>query len=218
MGDIDVGSWRHCVGTNYSHYFPEGQSVALCGVKSRRDVRNGYMTNLGECGDCTRKIRPYAALGYIYMIRAENTDYYKIGITGGDPVDRMRQIQGGNPFKLILMTFCQVEGYIKAEQMFHRMLARYKAPGGSEWFEIPQNLASIIERFIYFPRIMERLLQVDPIEIVNQTDWHIECEDCFSSYIVNTRTDEETNTYLCMTCGLEFTHMWYFGFKGIYDD
>ena len=60
-------------------------------------------------------------MGYVYLINAEKTDLYKIGITKRAPEKRLKALQTGSPTKLILINAYQSEYYKQIETILHRM-------------------------------------------------------------------------------------------------
>lgn len=79
---------------------------------------------------------------YIYAIHAEGTNRYKIGFTGQTPEHRIKVMQTGSPFKLVVLAFRP--GTIKDEQKVHTALAKFRVQG--EWFELA-NLAVLYDHF-----------------------------------------------------------------------
>ena len=78
-------------------------------------------------------------LEQVYLIQAEGTLRYKIGISV-NPVKRLRSMQTGSPVKLILVR--TIPGNKDVEAAIHKDLERYRVH--REWFEFnhpytPQN-------------------------------------------------------------------------------
>tara|TARA_R100001510_G_scaffold51952_1_gene52258 strand:+ start:315 stop:827 length:513 start_codon:yes stop_codon:yes gene_type:complete len=67
----------------------------------------------------------------IYLIKAEETNLYKIGYTAGSPKTRMESLQTGCPHKLVL--FEHMNGSIEKEKWLHETFKEYRKQG--EWFE-----------------------------------------------------------------------------------
>jgi hypothetical protein len=79
--------------------------------------------------------------GRIYAIRSDQPDSpIKIGWTGGDTKARMRDLQIGNPHRLILLG--TIDGSIRLERRLHCCFSKYRI--GGEWFE---PVSAIIDLF-----------------------------------------------------------------------
>lgn len=63
---------------------------------------------------------------YIYLIQLENTDIYKIGYTKNSPKIRLKSLQTGCPYKLILVGDFLSKWPTKLEGALHRTLKSYK--------------------------------------------------------------------------------------------
>lgn len=73
---------------------------------------------------------------YLYVISQAQSDFCKVGITSDVPA-RIRQLQTGNPEKIIILRVivCKDEEQAKAlEKAFHERYADFKAQG--EWFAV----------------------------------------------------------------------------------
>lgn len=73
------------------------------------------------------------APGYVYLLNVVGTSFYKVGITSGDPNDRLRTLQTGNANELRLVEARYQENPQSVEQSIHQYLAEYRVRG--EWFE-----------------------------------------------------------------------------------
>lgn len=69
----------------------------------------------------------------IYIIRAGNTNYYKIGFST-DADKRLKDLQTGCPFRLYKLVEC--EGNLTYEKMIHDYFNEYKCRNNGEWFEM----------------------------------------------------------------------------------
>lgn len=77
----------------------------------------------------------------VYIIRREGSDEYKIGYTANSDVNvRLQELQTGNARRLIVVT--TIEGGTDVETEFHRRFLQYKTDGGTEWFDIPEEIIS----------------------------------------------------------------------------
>ena len=77
----------------------------------------------------------------IYIMRNENTNQYKIGISQNSH-KRKQQLQTGNPNEIKLIYLCKIDPGIKAidvETIIHRYLkVKHKWIRG-EWFSLTEN-------------------------------------------------------------------------------
>lgn len=70
----------------------------------------------------------------IYIIQCN--EYVKIGVSNGVTDRRIRELQSGNPYKIILLnTFVPIIDAYKYEQQLHKRYKEYRVRG--EWFELP---------------------------------------------------------------------------------
>lgn len=73
-------------------------------------------------------------MGCVYLIEDSNNNCYKIGVTKGDPVKRLKKLQTGNPSKLELKYLYECEYPYRLETMLH---AHYKSVNElNEWFSL----------------------------------------------------------------------------------
>jgi hypothetical protein len=113
-------------------------------------------------------------LYYVYFIAQEVFDFVKIGSTG-NIVARLRQLQTGNPHRLIpfhIIAFESMEGARRVEAIFHK---RYQALGlnaQGEWY------------------------QVKPIEVLNDLNFAIALGESVTGQQVFTMPDLTTGRVL----------------------
>lgn len=82
--------------------------------------------------------------GYVYIIKCEKFNYYKIGISKSTPKNRISNLQSGCPFKLDYVTIVHCEHYSLIEAQLHREYRDKNIRG--EWFELlPTDLIDVIE-------------------------------------------------------------------------
>ena len=72
--------------------------------------------------------------GYVYLFKCEN--YYKIGIAQ-DVMDRLSNLQIGNPFEISMVKHVRVFHPYVLEEELHCRQERYRTSG--EWFKLPQE-------------------------------------------------------------------------------
>lgn len=89
--------------------------------------------------------------GYVYLLEEEdNEGFYKIGSTRSKDINkRLRQLQTGNPKRLLLKDFFHTNHVFKLESMLHN---RYKTTNIiNEWFELSEedinNFQDICKKF-----------------------------------------------------------------------
>lgn len=80
--------------------------------------------------------------GYIYIIHAIGTEYYKIGLTRNHIEHRLRQLQTGCPHRLEAVYSNKVDDVEGVEAYIHDVLSNYRTVG--EWFELPSLSTAIM--------------------------------------------------------------------------
>lgn len=110
-------------------------------------------------------------MGYIYIIREDDSDFHKIGISNGFPTIRVTALQIGNPRKIKLVAYYHCENPAQLEQILHAQLEKYAVRG--EWFDVPTLdilylLQVYIKRENYFGSIVLYKDCMRNIELVNQ--------------------------------------------------
>lgn len=78
----------------------------------------------------------------IYFIRQAETNYIKIGYTGGDVQKRLTQLQTASPTKLELIGYCHGDQW--KEKLFHILFNKSRLNG--EWFKIDRSIIPFITR------------------------------------------------------------------------
>lgn len=63
---------------------------------------------------------------YIYLFNIENTDVYKIGFTKQHPSKRLKDLQTGNPYKMVLVDSYQSPIAPKIESVMHSYFKHQK--------------------------------------------------------------------------------------------
>lgn len=75
-------------------------------------------------------------MGYVYLLlqtETDGTEQHKIGITKNHPKFRVKQLQTGNPNKIILIHSYQTDNYLKVERWMHRKHFSTKTEAKNEW-------------------------------------------------------------------------------------
>lgn len=82
--------------------------------------------------------------GFVYLIVewGSEPERYKIGISKNDPKLRLKTHQTSNPHELVLLRKHQSEYYTKIETVMKRDYFKYLLEGGTEWFQLPPEIAS----------------------------------------------------------------------------
>ena len=95
--------------------------------------------------------------GHIYIAAESNptggyTGFYKVGGTGKTRKERRSKLNTGNPRRLIMVDFTEVEHTRDTEKAVHKALALWKVNygGGKEWYRVPVNqLKSLTKAYKY---------------------------------------------------------------------
>lgn len=87
---------------------------------------------------------------YLYLIRCNSTDFYKIGLSK-TPEERLQELQTGCPYPLTLIYKKAFRKAIKVERLLHKKYRNKRKTG--EWFEL---LATEIE-LIQQPRTADEM-------------------------------------------------------------
>lgn len=81
--------------------------------------------------------------GYIYLINAENTDLYKIGLTTRNPHERLKELNGKqSPYNLVLTHCIKVLDVRGAERHLHKACEDYHHH--NEWFKFPSDITPLV--------------------------------------------------------------------------
>lgn len=71
--------------------------------------------------------------GYVYLFEAVGTEWVKVGVAK-NPFERLRVLQTGCPYTLrMLVCFWSPDPY-RTEQDMHEVMADYRCPAGTEFF------------------------------------------------------------------------------------
>jgi len=116
-------------------------------------------------------------MGYLYIIHAEGSNKYKIGITSRDPNQRLKELQTASPSELSIKKLYNFRDPIAMEKFIHDRLDRFKTVG--EWFELDElNIATdLIDKYsAHTPQavyvcVSPRDNQYTPEDIYSLTFW-----------------------------------------------
>lgn len=76
---------------------------------------------------------------YIYFIHETGEDaIFKMGKTANHPVDRLKQLQTGNPRKLLVYRYIKVDDHSSAEDYLHCKYSEFHIHG--EWYNISRSV------------------------------------------------------------------------------
>ena len=76
--------------------------------------------------------------GFVYIIRAESTNLYKIGLTRTHVRYRLQSLKTSSPFQLELVAAVRTANPEATEKTVHDFLSAHRANG--EWFELDEKL------------------------------------------------------------------------------
>ena len=66
------------------------------------------------------------AKGYVYLLRVEGTDIYKIGFSASNPSKRVKSLQTGNAYPIVLVDYFESDYARKIEKTLHRSYSHFK--------------------------------------------------------------------------------------------
>lgn len=75
--------------------------------------------------------------GWVYVLQAGDTDFFKIGMTTSDVKRRKYSLQAGCPYQLNLFRVIEAEKPVWLEFIIQRILYHYHRRG--DWFLIPES-------------------------------------------------------------------------------
>jgi hypothetical protein len=92
-------------------------------------------------------LKDLSMANYVYLIRADGTDRYKIGKTDRDPEIRLKELnRQQSAYPLLLEYYVEVPDSAVAENHFHKRYQRYRQHG--EWFEMSRSIsAQVVQDF-----------------------------------------------------------------------
>jgi hypothetical protein len=73
----------------------------------------------------------------VYLIKSEDTGFYKIGVTKKNPMIRLKELQTGNPHRLLLIDSFISKFGNKLEKTLHRKWSMLNESG--EWFILEES-------------------------------------------------------------------------------
>lgn len=101
--------------------------------------------------------------GYVYFLKTESHDMFKVGATKKSPYLRMATVQSGCPYKIDLYGYLYYSNCRKMEKVFHRKLEQYRMHG--EWFEVsPAIIRHLIVQEVIREKKHPHVMNV-PVEV-----------------------------------------------------
>ena len=80
--------------------------------------------------------------GLIYILQQAGSNFYKVGFTSRNVNSRLKELQGGNPHKIVPVFHRSVKDVGQAEKAAKDSVKKYncqhKYGGGVEWYEVPK--------------------------------------------------------------------------------
>ena len=84
----------------------------------------------------------YYGIVYLLCEYGSTPEKFKIGVTKGSPMKRIKSLQTGCSNEIILIYTYESKHYLKIESFLHRKYRQYSTNGGTEWFELPSDIIS----------------------------------------------------------------------------
>ena len=100
--------------------------------------------------------------GIVYIIHAEGTSLYKIGITSRDVEARLRQLQTASPHALYVLDSAELNHARSAELSLHIAFDQYRAEG--EWFSLPPRALNLLRDLILCSHLINRYKSLSAME------------------------------------------------------
>ncbi len=114
--------------------------------QAKVDYQRGYMQRLRakNPSNCSETRENRIMPGYIYVIQCVGSTYYKIGITYKSIDSRLKALQTGCPYDLLMVMAFATQDPEGDEHRVHELLKDCKMRG--EWFDLadPQRFADVI--------------------------------------------------------------------------
>ncbi len=103
--------------------------------------------------------------GYVYLLRMDDTDYYKVGVSSGAITERITMLQIGNPIELHLIAMSEQEQPYQVERDMHNALKEYRVR--NEWFKVDREIIQRVFRDYTTMASLDTLLQ-DDVPVVSE--------------------------------------------------
>lgn len=102
--------------------------------------------------------------GFVYIISAVKTNYFKIGISEDSVAKRLKQLQTGCPLKLRYVYHAYVANMFQVEKELHKIFSASRVIG--EWFSLTTEQ---VQECITLMRLMQiSELQEDLLDVVDE--------------------------------------------------
>ena len=81
--------------------------------------------------------------GTVYLLTewGSTPERFKIGITRHNINNRIKSLQTGSSNEIVMISSYQSINYQKIERFLHKKYLEYSTDGGTEWFQLPSELA-----------------------------------------------------------------------------
>ncbi|MCH8067828.1 MAG: GIY-YIG nuclease family protein [Candidatus Marinimicrobia bacterium] len=126
--------------TFYDYKFHKSESIQL--VLSKNKSAQNALKRIKH----RINLKSDKSSGYVYLIHAKTTDYYKIGISKNSPYTRISSIQSGCMYELEFIDVKYTDNFRALEVKIHEQYRKYSIRG--EWFKFNKLIADeIINNF-----------------------------------------------------------------------
>jgi len=121
----------------------QARIIRCAGCNRWFDTRRRRFRKCIECGGVGPLAEEPSNRGWIYFItEGEATDFVKIGTSKYHPDARVKQLQVGNPRKLVLRLCRRVDSATHTEGELHALFASDRVEG--EWFRFSSEIQAFI--------------------------------------------------------------------------
>lgn len=91
-------------------------------------------------------------MGYVYVVKAENMNMYKIGIASASDA-RLKTLQAGSPIRLLLLKSVYFDNSKEVESRLHDIFARSRVH--NEWFDLRKDELDLLLLYLDEPEVAE---------------------------------------------------------------
>jgi hypothetical protein len=96
--------------------------------------------------------RKKTKVGYVYFIRCENTNFYKIGVST-NPYNRLQSIDSGNPFELNILSLHKLIDPYGVELELKEKYSNYNCK--KEWYSLTIDIAKEIMIYLHNLNVLQ---------------------------------------------------------------
>jgi len=134
--NIIIADWRTGAFSNYSQLANK--------YKINSKTAKKIILSINHIESNRKKQKAKDKRGYVYFIRAGNTNNYKIGITSNNLENRISSIQGGNHLILEIVDYVHCSNINTKEKKLHDLFRNQRSH--REWF-IFDDISDVIVQF-----------------------------------------------------------------------